>query len=82
MNPKASARFSADTLAAFSRIAARDAAMKVGGEGVRWIGGLISETEAANLEKKSFIPQIHRAQAGLIQDMDRIADVLYGRNSA
>jgi alkylation response protein AidB-like acyl-CoA dehydrogenase len=78
-NPKAHARFNADSLAAFSRVAARDAAMKVAGEGVRWIGGLVSESEAANLEKKLFIPQVYRAQAGLVQDMDYIADVLYGR---
>jgi hypothetical protein len=25
------------------------------------------------------LPNIHRAQAGLISDMDRIADVLYNR---
>jgi hypothetical protein len=41
--------------------------------------GLVSESDAAALEKKSFIPQIYRAQAGLIQDMDYISDVLYGR---
>ena len=55
--------------------------MKVVSEGARWIGGLISDSEAINLEKKLFIPQIHRAQAGLIQDMDYIADVLYERSS-
>jgi alkylation response protein AidB-like acyl-CoA dehydrogenase len=79
VNPKAHSRFNADSLAAFSRVAARDAAMKVVGEGIRWIGGLISDAEAANLETKLFIPQVHRAQAGLMQDMDYIADVLYGR---
>jgi alkylation response protein AidB-like acyl-CoA dehydrogenase len=79
LNPKAHARFNAEALAALSRIAARDAAMKVASEGMRWIGGLISEADSASLEKKLFIPQIHRAQVGLIQDMDRVADVLYGR---
>jgi alkylation response protein AidB-like acyl-CoA dehydrogenase len=81
LNAKAHTRFNAQHLVALSRISARDSAMKIISEGSRWIGGLISESEALNLEKKMFIPQIHRAQAGLLQDMDYIADVLYGRNS-
>jgi alkylation response protein AidB-like acyl-CoA dehydrogenase len=80
LNPKAHARFNPETLAALSRIAARNTAMRIVCEGARWIGGLVSESEAVNLEKKSFIPQIYRAQSGLIQDMDYVADVLYGRN--
>jgi alkylation response protein AidB-like acyl-CoA dehydrogenase len=80
LNPKSHSRFNADALAALSRIAARDAAMKVASEGMRWIGGLISDADAAALEKKLFIPQIHRAQVGLLQDMDFVGDVLYGRN--
>jgi alkylation response protein AidB-like acyl-CoA dehydrogenase len=80
-NPKSHSRFNPENLAAFSRVAARDAAMKVVSEGLRWIGGLISDAEAKNLESKCFIPQIYRAQGGLIQDMDYIADVLYGRNA-
>jgi alkylation response protein AidB-like acyl-CoA dehydrogenase len=79
LNTKAFARFNPENLAALSRIAARNAAMKVVCEGARWIGGLLSESEAANLENKLFIPQVHRAQAGLLQDMDYVADVLYGR---
>jgi hypothetical protein len=65
----------------FSRIAARDASMKIVSECVRWIESLIPESEALNLEKKMFIPQIYRAQAGMLQDMDCVADVLYERNS-
>ena len=81
LNAKAHARFNMDHLAALSRISARDSAMKVISEGVRWIGGLLSDSDAVNLEKKLFIPQIHRAQTGLIQDMDYVADVLYERVS-
>jgi alkylation response protein AidB-like acyl-CoA dehydrogenase len=80
LNAKSHARFAPEALAAISRIAARDAATRIVGEGSRWIGGLISEAEAKNLESKSFIPQIYRAQCGLLQDMDYVADVLYGRN--
>jgi alkylation response protein AidB-like acyl-CoA dehydrogenase len=81
MNPKSHMRFNADSLAALSRIAARDAAMKIVSEGMRWIGGLISEAEAKSLENKLFIAPVYRAQAGLIQDMDYVADILYGRNA-
>ncbi|MBN1566542.1 MAG: acyl-CoA dehydrogenase family protein [Acidobacteria bacterium] len=81
LNAKAHSRFNMNHLAALSRIYARDTAMKIISEGARWIGGLIPDSDAVNLEKKLFIPQIHRAQAGLIQDMDYIADVLYERVS-
>jgi len=81
LNAKAHARFTAEHLAVLSRLAARDAAMKVLSEGARWIGGLLSDSDAANLEKKMFVPQIHRAQAGLIQDMDYVSDVLYERTT-
>lgn len=81
LNSKAHSRFNAESLAMFSRIAARDAAMKIVSECVRWIESLIPDSEALNLEKKMFIPQIYRAQAGMLQDMDCVADVLYGRNA-
>jgi len=81
LNAKSHPRFAAAPLAALSRINARDAAMKIAGEGARWIGGLLSDADATNLDKKLLIPQIHRAQRGLIQDMDSIADVLYERTS-
>jgi alkylation response protein AidB-like acyl-CoA dehydrogenase len=81
LSPKSHSRFNAENLAVFSRVAARDAAMRIVSEGIRWIGGLISESDAATLEKKLFIPHVYRAQAGLIQDMDFIADVLYERNA-
>ena len=79
LSPKSHGRFNAETLAAMARIAARDAAAKVVGESARWIGSLVPETVVAELEKKSLIPQIHRAQTGLLEDMDYVADVLYER---
>jgi alkylation response protein AidB-like acyl-CoA dehydrogenase len=81
LNAKGYMRFNSQNLAALSRIAARESALKMVSDGARWIGGLIPETEALSLEKKLFVPQINRAQAGLIQDMDYVADVLYGRNT-
>ncbi len=81
LNEKAYGRFNAGALAAFGRIFARDAAMKLAGEGMRWIGSLIPEPESIQLEKQIMIPQIYRAQAGLMEDMDLAADILYERHS-
>ncbi len=81
LNPKAHSRFDAPAIATLSRVFAREAAMKVGAEGLRWIAGTGNGNghEAAELEKKLNVPAIYRAQAGLIQDMDHAADILYGR---
>ena len=81
LNEKAHDRFQAETLAAFGRIFARDAAMKLAGEGMRWIGSMIPEPEAIQLEKQIMIPQIYRAQAGVMEDMNLAADILYERHS-
>ena len=81
MNEKASDRFDATALAALSRIFAREAALKVAQDGLRWIvgGGGVSDAEMAAFEASLGLPAIHRAQAGLIADMDYVADTLYGR---
>ena len=81
LDPKAHGRFDAAALTVLSRIFAREAAMKVGSEGLRWITATTSGTgnDAAELEKKVSLSAIYRAQAGLIADMDLAADVLYGR---
>ncbi len=81
LNEKANRRFDAAALAAISRVFAREAAFKVAEEGLRWVigAGGISDAEIAGFETSLGLPAIHRAQAGLISDMDYIADVLYGR---
>jgi alkylation response protein AidB-like acyl-CoA dehydrogenase len=78
---KASGRFDADALATLARIFAREAAMKVAADGMRWITGAAAMTngDTAALEGSLGVPAIHRAQAGLVADMDHFADVLYGR---
>jgi alkylation response protein AidB-like acyl-CoA dehydrogenase len=83
LSEKASRRFDATALAALARIFARDAALKVAEEGLRWItaAGGVSDSEMAVFEASLGLPAIHRAQAGLMADMDFIADVLYGRAS-
>jgi alkylation response protein AidB-like acyl-CoA dehydrogenase len=81
LNEKANRRFDATALAALSRVFARDAALKVAEEGMRWIcgAGALSGSEIAVLETSLQLPAVHRIQAGLIFDMDFIADVLYAR---
>ncbi len=81
LNEKANRRFDATALAAVSRIFARDAALKVAEEGLRWIcgSGAIADSEMPAFETSLQLPAIHRGQAGLIVDMDFVADVLYAR---
>ncbi len=81
LNEKANRRFDATALAAVSRVFAREAAMKVGEEGARWIigAGGVSSADLPAFEKGLGLPAIHQAQAELISDMDYVADVLYGR---
>jgi alkylation response protein AidB-like acyl-CoA dehydrogenase len=81
LNEKASQRFDAATLAALSRIFAREASLKVAEEGLRWLAGAggVSDAQMPSFEASCGLPAIHRAQAGLISDMDYVADVLYDR---
>jgi len=81
LNEKANRRFDAAALAAISRVFARDATFKVAEDGLRWVVGAggVSDSEIAAFETSLGLPAIHRAQSGLISDMDYVADVLYGR---
>ena len=81
LNEKANRRFDATALAAVSRTFAREAAFKVAEEGLRWVCGAggINDSEMSAFETSLHLPAIHRAQAGLISDMDFVADVLYAR---
>ena len=81
LNPKGNLRFDVPTLAAISRVFAREAALKVAEQGLRWVVGAdaVSDAQLAALETSAGLPAIHRAQVGLVADMDRIADALYGR---
>ena len=81
LNEKANRRFDATAIAAVSRVFSREAAIKVAEEGLRWVSGAgaVSDAEMAAFETNLGLPAVHRAQAGLISDMDFIADVLYDR---
>jgi len=78
---KTNRRFDPTALAALSRIFSREAALKVTEEGLRWIAGAggAGEGEMPAFETSLQFPAVHRAQAGLVSDMDYIADVLYSR---
>jgi len=81
LNEKANQRFDAAALAAISRIFAREAALKIAGDGLALVVGAggLSEAEIPAFESSLGLGAIHRAQAGLIADMDHVADILYGR---
>ena len=81
LHEKANDRFDATALATLSRVFAREAALKVAADGLRWVCGAggVSDSDVAAFEVALGSPAIHRAQAGLVSDMDYIADVLYNR---
>ncbi len=83
LNEKSNRRFDAPALAAISRIFAREAALKVAEQGLRLVvgGAGVAESEVPAFETSLGLAAVHRAQAGLIADMDFVADVLYGRTA-
>jgi alkylation response protein AidB-like acyl-CoA dehydrogenase len=83
LNEKANRRFDTSALATISRIFSREAALKVAEEGLRWIVGAggITDTDLPGFETSLGLTTIHQAQAGLITDMDYVADVLYCRTA-
>jgi alkylation response protein AidB-like acyl-CoA dehydrogenase len=79
LGDKADRRFPPEVLAAMSRVNAREAALKVATDGLRWVGGaLATGEELAALQSDLDLPATQRAQAGLLADMDRVRDALYG----
>jgi alkylation response protein AidB-like acyl-CoA dehydrogenase len=79
---KADRRFPAATLALLSRVFGREAALKVALEGARWVVGADGLTDGGGvpeLERALGLSEVLQAQAGLVTDMDRAADALYGR---
>ena len=76
---KANNRFQAEDLAVLSRIFAREASMKIGLDGLRWIIGAdnLSEAEIRGFEQKMNFTAIYHAQSGMVDDMNHIKTVLY-----
>ncbi|MCB9283735.1 MAG: acyl-CoA dehydrogenase family protein [Lewinellaceae bacterium] len=79
LHAKSNVLFDAQTLAGMSRIFAREAAMKVGQDGLRWI---MSARETDEATMQSFIRNldmnsVYEAQQGLLADMDQVRDAIY-----
>lgn len=81
LHANADHRFAAAPLAVLARLAAREAALKIAADGLRWTHGAesLGAAELAAFESAAGIGAIHRVQAGQLADMDRAADALYGR---
>jgi hypothetical protein len=73
-------RFDPPALAAMSRVFARDAALKVASDGLRWLHGGGPGVDPG-VERRLGLAEVLAAQRGLIDDMDTVADALYGRAS-
>jgi hypothetical protein len=59
-----------------SRVYARQAALHVATESMRWILGADDGADAAQLSQALNMPAIHAAQRGLLADMDRVVQAL------
>ncbi len=80
---KTNNRFTPETLAAMARVFARDAASKATTDGVRLVrgGGGAGDEDLDRLEAAIGLAAVHRSQGGLLDDLDAVADALYGRPS-
>jgi alkylation response protein AidB-like acyl-CoA dehydrogenase len=77
---KADHRFDAATLAAMSRVYARDVATKVSVDGLRWVAGAPGAEDVASTLATALDPRhVRQAQTGLIADMDAVAAAVYGK---
>jgi hypothetical protein len=79
---KADHRFDGTALAAMSRVFARDAALRVTCDGLRWVTGAGGDFAGGPLGGSLRLDAACAAQEGLIADMDRVADAIYGRSGA
>jgi hypothetical protein len=66
-------------LAAMSRVFAREAALRVVTDGLRWITGG-SASDAAAFASRLSAERVYGAQAGVLDDMQIVADALYDRS--
>lgn len=73
-HPSDAMPFSPETLQVMSRIHARDAALKVATDGLRWAIG--AGQSDPNLAGSLNLPAIYAAQAGLLEDMDFVGKKL------
>ena len=70
--------YDAPTVQAMSRIYAREAALRIASEGLRWLVGAQASVSSPALQQALDLPAIYQAQAGLLADSDLVADALRG----
>jgi alkylation response protein AidB-like acyl-CoA dehydrogenase len=82
VSAKASKRFGPDALAAMARVNARDVAQTLATDGMRLIAGANSgdQVQIEALASRIGLAPIQVAQAGLLSDMDAVADAVYERS--
>ena len=79
-NEKTDKRFDATQLALLSRLYAREAALKIAGEGMCMATGSSGDASVVGgLGTALRLAEIYNAQSGLMADMDALADAVYGR---
>ena len=76
LHPKTARGMRPKALAAVSRVNARAAALTIATEAVRWVAGA-DGGELGDLERRLDLASIHRAQAGLLADLQAITDAVY-----
>jgi alkylation response protein AidB-like acyl-CoA dehydrogenase len=77
---KGETRFAAAALADMSRVCAREAALKVALDGVRWAAG-DTAGDADALAAAMNVPAVLRAQAGGLDDMEAVKTWLYAQRT-
>ena len=78
--PKTPRRFDGEATAAQARAFAREAAQKIVSDGTRWVAGAVPAGDPALSYLASLpIAAVQAAQAGWLDDMNYIADVIYNR---
>jgi len=75
---KAVSGYDGETVQAMSRVYAREAALRIANEGLRWLVGAQASASFAALQQALDLAAIYQAQAGLLADSDLIADALRG----
>jgi alkylation response protein AidB-like acyl-CoA dehydrogenase len=78
LNPKAVRSLRPNALAAASRVYARGAALTIATEAVRLVAGA-DGGDLGGLDQRLDFAAIHRAQGGLLTDMQTVCDALYAR---
>jgi len=77
---KADRHFAPGVLAAMSRVNAREALLRAATEGARLVVGAGSDANGAARVLRN--AEVNASLAGMLNDMDAVADALYGRDAA